>query len=72
MNPFRLVYPRTSLRRTSAAHSRRGVNNFHAELPDHTFLLDELLYCSEADCDCRRVVLNVLDTDARRHVATLN
>ena len=66
MNPFRLVYPRIA-----QDECRTLTPRGHAELPDHTFLLDEL-YCSEADCDCRRVVLNVLDTDARRHVATLN
>jgi len=40
-------------------------------LPSHTFVLSEA-YCVEPDCDCRRVMLNVLDTDTDTHVATIN
>ena len=66
MNPFRLVFPRIA-----QDECRTLTPRGHGELADHTFLLDEF-YCSEPGCDCRRVVLNVIDTDERRHVATLN
>jgi hypothetical protein len=43
----------------------------HETLPQRTFLLMEL-YCVEPRCDCRRVMLNVMDTEAHTHVATIN
>ena len=43
----------------------------HGRLPNRTFLFMEL-YCVEPRCDCRRVVINVVDTENRRHVATIN
>ena len=39
-------------------------------LPRHTFLFVEF-YCVDPGCDCRRVVLNVIDTKSQRHVATI-
>lgn len=30
------------------------------------------LYCVEPDCDCRRVMINVLNADATAHLATIN
>ena len=66
MHPFRSVFPRIA-----QDECRTLTPSGHGELADHTFLLDEF-YCSEPGCDCRRVVLNVIDTNERRHVATLN
>ena len=43
----------------------------HRTLPHHTFLLVEF-YCAEPRCDCRRVLLNVMDTDAGKQVATIS
>ena len=43
----------------------------HRHLPPRTFLLVEF-YCVEPNCDCRRVLLNVLDTEEFRQVATIN
>ena len=40
-------------------------------LPGHTFLFMEF-YCVDPDCDCRRVMLNVLDTESDKRVATIN
>jgi len=40
-------------------------------LPSHAFVLSEA-YCVEPACDCRRVMLNVLDTETDTHVATIN
>jgi hypothetical protein len=40
-------------------------------LPADEYGFDEL-YCTERHCDCRRVMLNVLAENGRRHVATIN
>jgi preprotein translocase subunit SecA len=40
-------------------------------LPDGTFAFVEL-YCREPGCDCRRVMINVLDLERKRHIATIN
>ena len=41
------------------------------KLPGHTFLFVEF-YCVDPVCDCRRVMLNVIDTESQKHVATIN
>jgi hypothetical protein len=44
----------------------------HDRLPDRTFALMEW-YCVEPGCDCRRVILKVIeDAEDGRHVATIN
>jgi hypothetical protein len=40
-------------------------------LPQRSFAFVEL-YCREPACDCRRVMINVMDVDRNRHVATIN
>ena len=66
MSGFHLVFPRV------AQKECRTITPFnYPSLPDRTFLLMEL-YCVDAGCDCRRVVLNVMDVDERRQVATIN
>ena len=40
-------------------------------LPSRTFVWMEA-YCADRRCDCRRVMLNVLDGDTHDHVATIN
>lgn len=30
------------------------------------------LYCTGKDCDCRRVMINVIDTSTLKHLATIN
>ncbi len=40
-------------------------------LPPRTFLFVEA-YCVEKDCDCRRVMINVVDAEQREQVATIN
>jgi SEC-C motif len=42
-----------------------------ADLPPRTFVFMEA-YCVEPRCDCRRVMLNVIDTGTHDHVATVN
>jgi hypothetical protein len=41
------------------------------DLPGHTFLFVEF-YCVDPQCDCRRVMLNVIDTETHKQVATIN
>lgn len=40
-------------------------------LPEHTLLFVEN-YCVEENCDCRRALLKVIDTETREQVATLS
>lgn len=40
-------------------------------LPGHTFLFTEF-YCVDPECDCRRVMFNVIDTKTQKQVATIN
>lgn len=42
-----------------------------ANLPRRTFVFMEA-YCAEPRCDCRRVMLNVIDAETHDHVATIN
>ena len=42
-----------------------------ADLPRRTFVFMEA-YCAEPQCDCRRVMLNVIDAETRDHVTTIN
>jgi hypothetical protein len=41
------------------------------DLPQRTFLFVEA-YCVEPKCDCRRVMLNVIDAESGDQVATIN
>lgn len=66
MTAFHVLFPR------EAKEECRTITPFnHASLPRRTFLFMEL-YCDEPRCDCRRVMLNVYDTERRQHVATIN
>lgn len=66
MLPFHRLFPQQAkdeCRTLSPVH--------HQVLPPHTFLLVEF-YCVEPHCDCRRVLLNVMDVDDRKQVATIS
>jgi hypothetical protein len=43
----------------------------HKVLPSDGYALIES-YCIDPDCDCRRVMLNVISRDGRKHVATIS
>lgn len=43
----------------------------HAELPDGAYAFVEL-YCTDPDCDCERVMINVIAKDSHKHWATIN
>jgi hypothetical protein len=66
MMPFHVLFPE------EAKNECRTITpTNHGRLPSRTFLFMEL-YCVEQRCDCRRVILNVMDTEARKQVATIN
>lgn len=66
MMPFHAAF------RETAEIETRTVTPLNRDgLPNRTFLLMEL-YCNEPRCDCRRVMINVIDTERRQHVATIN
>ena len=63
---FHLLFP------DEAANECRTVTPLNrADLPSRTFLFMEA-YCAETRCDCRRVMLNVIDAESHDHVATIN
>jgi hypothetical protein len=66
MMPFQVLFPELAARecRTLTPMNRD-------DLPAHTYLLMEL-YCVEPNCDCRRVMLNVVDAQTGQHTATIN
>ena len=63
---FHLLFP------NEAANECRTVVPFgRADLPARTFVFMEA-YCADSQCDCRRVMLNVVDAETHDHVATIN
>ena len=55
-----------------AKNECRSVTPFNdPALPSRAFLFVEA-YCVEPKCDCRRVMINVIDTERREQVATIN
>ena len=66
MRPFNLLFPEEAKK-----ECRIVTPTSYAGLPGHTFLFMEL-YCVEPRCDCRRVIINVMDTERRKQVATIN
>jgi hypothetical protein len=55
----------------AADEGRTVVPLGRAGLPNRTFVFMEA-YCADARCDCRRVMLNVIDAETHDHVATIN
>ena len=66
MMPFHVLFPDVA-----QIESRTLTPLNHESLPERAFLFVEL-YCVEPGCDCRRVILNVMDTVTRKHIATIN
>jgi len=56
--PFHIVEPEIAGRETRVMMNVRG----HGDLPPGTYGLNEA-YCPDPSCDCRRVMLNVVNTD---------
>ena len=66
------LFPEMAARERRSVILRPGVpEKSQAILPSGEYALDEL-YCEEAGCDCRRVVINVWWREAKAHVATIN
>jgi len=57
-------------REQAIAETRTIMTRNHAELPDDDYALAEA-YCTDPDCDCRRVMLNILGR-RQGHVATIS
>lgn len=66
MMPFDVLFPKLA---AAECRTIRPFNN--PQLPEGTFLFREL-YCTEPDCDCRRVLLQVHWTERREVSATIN
>jgi len=66
MMAFHLLFPE------EAKNKSRTVTPVNlGNLPGHTFIFMEF-YCVDPGCDCRRVMINVIDTENDEHVATIN
>lgn len=67
MEPFYSVLPDLAMKETRVVHLRG-----RDDLPDGEFGFVEL-YCNEANCDCRRAIINVMDPATGPKVwATIN
>jgi hypothetical protein len=64
--PFYSLFPDLAAREVRTA---TVFNN--PELPPDTYAFTEL-YCVEPDCDCRRVMLNVIAKRSNKHLASIN
>jgi hypothetical protein len=65
MYPYIEMFP-DGINECRAAHSKG-----HTELPDDEYGFIEL-YCIDSDCDCKRVMINVIATTSKKHLATIN
>lgn len=66
MMHFHVLFPEV------AKNECRTIKPFnHETLPNRTFLFMEL-YCVDPLCDCCRVVINIMDTETKKQVATIN
>lgn len=65
MYPYIEMFPE-GINECRAVHTRG-----HAELPDDEYGFIEL-YCIDSECDCKRVMINVIATTTQEHLATIN
>lgn len=65
MYPYIELFP-DGINECRAAHARG-----HEELPDDEYGFIEL-YCTDRECDCKRVMINVIATASQEHLATIN
>ena len=66
LTPFHSLFPDLAAREVRTA---TVMNN--PDLPQDSYAFMEL-YCFELDCDCRRVLLNVISKQGNKHVATIS
>jgi hypothetical protein len=63
---FHLLFPDEA-----ANECRTVIPVGRTDLPRRTFVFTEA-YCADPQCDCRRVMLDVIDAETHSHVATIN
>ncbi len=63
---FQLLFPEEAKNETRAV-----TPVFPGKVTGHRYLLMEF-YCVDPGCGCRRVMIDVVDTETDRHVATIN
>jgi hypothetical protein len=63
---FHLLFPSEA-----ANECRTVIPTGRFDLPHRTFVWMEA-YCADPQCDCRRVMLNIVDAETHDHVATIN
>lgn len=67
MAPFHLLFPEIAKKEIRTATVMRGDSRLPAD--EYGFLE---LYCVDPECDCRRVLINVMARSSGEHVATLS
>jgi hypothetical protein len=68
MMPFDFVFPHVAERETRSIHVTGEADT---TLPPRAYLFREH-YCTEPRCDCRRVILQVVDVERRRVAASIS
>lgn len=71
MMRFGNIYPELGPKETRAIQVVERMKNATVDLPLDEYGFVES-YCAEANCDCRRVMMNVFSRDARKLEATIN
>jgi len=66
MAPFVEMFPEQGMHETRSFH-----NLANPSFPKGNYGLIEL-YCTDPDCDCRRVMINVIAEEQGRHIATIS
>lgn len=66
-----IMYPYIEMFPESMNECRVVYARGHVELPDDEYGFIEL-YCTDPECDCKRVMINVIATTSQKHLATIN
>lgn len=66
MLPFIELFPEQGQNECRVAHV-----SHHDKLPPGQYAFLEL-YCTDLQCDCRRVMINVIGEPSHKHLATIN
>lgn len=66
MLPFIELFPEQGQNECKVAHVSK-----HNELPPGQYAFLEL-YCTDLQCNCRRVMINVIREPSHKHIATIN
>jgi len=66
MTPFHMLFPMVAMKETRALKPDPGKG-----IPDRLYAFEET-YCDDPGCDCRRVIIRVIDTETNQLVAAIN